>query len=141
MSAELSALAHGGVILGAAQGAAALLRGERITFGQKALIGAVLLGAPAMIRRRAAQYRRSSPPLTVSVPGPADGYPAAADLLDGLSDFALRPHGPHGHLAPARFRVVDGAIVPYTLRADGTWFTDRDDSGPVRYAGQDRPQD
>ena len=118
MTGNPSLLGAGGAALGAAAAAAALIRGERIGFGQKVLIAVVLLYAPGFIRRA----RTPIPPLLI----PAEGHPAetlpTSDAADHLRrDIALRPVGPDGHMAPARFRIVGGHLQPFILLQNGAW--------------------
>lgn len=117
MSSHPSLLVAGGLALGAAAAAAALIRGERISRGQKALIAAVLLAAPGYLHRA----RRVAPPVRITATAPFAVRPAA-DAPDHLRrDIALRPVGQEGQMSPARFRIVDGQIMPYALLEDGSW--------------------
>lgn len=120
MNGEISLVAAGGIVLGAAAAAAAVIRGEKISVGQKGLIAVTLLGAPGFIRRA----RRSEPAVLISpAAGPTGALPvsAAPDLF--RRDIALRPAGPDGQMTPARFRVVEGRLHSYVLREDGSWGT------------------
>lgn len=105
-------------MLGASAAVAALIRGEKIGVGQKALIAAVLLGAPGYVRRS----RPPVAPVIISGAGSALAAQAVGGDPDYLRrDIALRPTGPDGHMAPARFRIVSGQLQAYTLRQDGSW--------------------
>ena len=117
MNGPVSFVGTGGALLGAAAGTAALLRGEKISIVQKALIAVVLLGAPGYIRRA----RRPAPPVLIPAAAGPSGVQPVPDAGHLRRDIALRILGPEGTMTPARFRIVEGRLQGYTLRADGSW--------------------
>lgn len=118
MTGNPSLLGAGGAVLGAAAAAAALIRGERIGFGQKALIAVVLLCAPGFIRRARTPVTPVLVPAEELLP---ETLPASGTADHLRRDIALRPVGPDGHMAPARFRIVGGHLQPFILLQNGAW--------------------